>query len=115
MSKFGLTGKRYNQMMEFYHNNERTVKDIVETWGAENCNKGYDVFNYDGTGLLEIEAIGDVEAFDSDDEAVKQAVLDGIEIIPIEQLPINMPKNMRFYGWIDTEENRRNIAKYCRV
>ena len=115
MSKFGLTEKRYNQMMEFYHHNEKAVKDIVEMWGAENCNKGYDIFDYDGTGLLEIEAIGDVEAFDSDDEAVKQAVLDGIEIIPIEQLPINMPKNMRFYGWIDTEENRRNIAKYCRV
>lgn len=46
------------------------------------------------------------------DRAVMQ---NGIEIIPIEQLPINMPKNMRFYGWIDTEENRRNIAKYCRV
>lgn len=115
MSKFGLTEKRYEQMMKTYHNNKEIVNDIVRMWGAENCNKGYDVFNYDGTGLLEIEAIGDVGAFDSDDEAVKQAVLDGIEIIPLEQLPINMPKNMRFYGWVDTEENRRNIAKYCRV
>lgn len=115
MSKFGLTEKRYSQMMELYHGNEEAVKDVVETWGAERCNKGYDIFNYDGIGLLEIEAIGDVEAFDTDDEAVKQAVLDGIEIIPVEQLPINMPKNMRFYGWIDTEENRENIARYCRV
>lgn len=100
--------------MEVY-SDEEIVKDIVSDWGVENCNKGYEVFDYDGTGLLDIEAICDVGAFDSDDEAVKQAILDGIEIIPIEQLPINMPKDMRFYGWVDTEENRRNIAMYCRV
>lgn len=98
--------------MKSYDNDEETVQDIVKEWGAELCNKGYDIFNYDGTGLLEVEDIGDVDAYDCD-EAVLQAIKDGILIIPIDQLPANMPEHMCFYGWIDTQENRENIERYC--
>ena len=49
-------------MMKSYGNDERAVKGVVKTWGVETCNKGYSTFNYDGTGLIDIEAVGDVDA-----------------------------------------------------
>ena len=110
MSKFGLTEERYNQMMKSWHDDEEQVFTVVEDWGADNCNKGYAIFNFDGTGMLEIEAINDVGCFD-DDEAAEQAIKDGIKIIPIEELPENF--NRKYLGWIDTEENRKAIQKYC--
>ena len=110
MSKFGLTKERYEQMMRSYGNDEEAVKDIVYDWGPESCNKGYEIFNFDGTGMLEIEAISEVGCFD-DDEATEQAIKDGIKIIPIEELPENF--NRKYLGWIDTEENRKAIQEYC--
>mgnify|MGYP002508607141 CR=1 FL=1 len=109
-----LEAATFVQMMKFWNNKENVVADAVGTWGADKCNKGYDIFDYDGTGLLEIEEIGDTGAFNGDDsEAVKAAEKDGVKIIPVDQLPINMPENMRFYGWIDTQDNRERIKEYC--
>lgn len=110
MSKFGLTEERYNQMMRSWHGDEKQVFTVVEDWGIDNCNKGYAIFNFDGTGMLEIEAIADVGCFD-DDEATEQAIKDGIKIIPIEELPENFDR--KYLGWIDTEENRKRINEYC--
>ena len=31
----------------------------------------------------------------------------------MDMKPEDMPENLRWYGWIDTEENRRKIADYC--
>lgn len=73
--------------------------------------KGYDIFDFDGTGMLEIEKIDEENIFTDDEEAVKQAIKDGIKIIPIEELPENFDR--RYLGWIDTEENRKRIAEYC--
>lgn len=111
MSKFGLTAERYNQMMKFYGYDEEEVKEVVDEWSPELCNKGYDVFDFDGTGLLEIEAIGYVGAFD-DDEATIRAIADGIKIIPVEDLPDNFDR--KYLGWIDTPENRKAIQNYCK-
>ena len=114
MGKYGLTEERYIQMMKFWNGDEKAVADAVETWGADKCNKGYDIFDYDMLGLFDIEEIGDTGAFDgNDDEAVKAAEKDGVKIIPINQLPINMPENMRFYGWVDTQNNKQRIKEYC--
>ena len=113
--KMGLHEDRLQQMLKSWHGDIEQVYTVVEDWGVELCNKGYDTFNYDGLGLLEIEAIGDVDAFD-DDEAVNHAIADGVKIIPVEELPEKFDK--KFFGWIDTPENRRNILeyvdKYCR-
>ena len=73
--------------------------------------KGYDIFDFDGTGMLEIEKIDEENVFTDDEEAVEQAIKDGIKIIPIEELPENFDR--RYLGWIDTEENRKKIAEYC--
>lgn len=110
MKNYGLTEKRYNQMMKFY-NNKEVIEDIVDEWGIEDCNKGYSIFDYDNTGMLHIEKIDDVAAFESDDEATKQAIKDGIKIIPIEELPENFDE--KYLGWIDTEENKKAIKEYC--
>ena len=73
--------------------------------------KGYDIFDFDGTGMLEIEKIDELNMFENDEEAVEQAIKDGIKIIPIEELPKNFDR--KYLGWIDTEENRNAIKDYC--
>ena len=74
-------------------------------------NKGYDIFDFDGTGMLEIQKIDSSNKFADDEEAVKQAIKDGVKVIPINELPENFDR--RYLGWIDTEENRKKIIKYC--
>lgn len=108
--EMGLTPERYNQMMNSF-GDEEAIEYAIFTWGVENVNNGYAIFDFDGTGLLQIEAIGDVNAYESDSEAVKQAVADGIKIIPIEELPDNFDR--KYFGWIDTPKNRKNIKHYC--
>ena len=107
----GLNKERLDQMIKYCGGKISFVKEIVDDWGIKRCNKGYDIFNYDGTGLLDVEAIIDVGAFNGDAEAVDEAVKDGIKIIPLEDLPENF--DLRWFGWLDTEENRKNIIEYC--
>ena len=66
--------------------------------------------NYDGTGMLEIQRIDEMGVFESDDEAVDQAIRDGYKIIPVEELPKEFDR--RYPGWIDTPENRAAIQAY---
>lgn len=73
---------------------------------------GYDIFDFDGTGMLEIQKIDELNIFSSDDEAVEQAIKDGIKIIPVEELPENFDR--KYLGWIDTVENRKAIENYCK-
>ena len=109
MSKYGLTEERYAQMFNYYENDE-DIEEIVGDWGPDLCNKGWGIFDFDCTGMLEIEAIADVNAYD-DEEAVELAVKEGIKIIPVEELPENFDR--RYFGWIDTPENRKKIEEYC--
>lgn len=76
-----------------------------------NKRKGYAITNFNGTGMLEIQKIDDENVFEFDDEAVKQAIKDGIKIIPVEELPENFDR--KYLGWIDTPENRERIKEYC--
>ena len=46
-----------------------------------------------------------------DESAVKQAIEDGIKLIPIKELPKNFDR--RYLGWIDTPENRIAIQNHC--
>ena len=97
---------RYNAAHGDHHT---LVKEIVDGWGADLVNKGYDIFSFDGMGIYEISRIDDVNAFATDDDAVKQAIKDGIKIIPVEELPETFGR--RYLGWIDTPENRARIAE----
>lgn len=107
MAKFGLTKERYEQMLTIY--DDKRIKEVVDDWGAELVNKGYDIFSFNGWDLYEISRIDDVMAFDSDDDATEQAIKDGIKIIPVEELPETFGR--RYLGWIDTPENRKKIAE----
>lgn len=77
--------------------------------------KGYAITDFDGTGMLEIQRVDEEEIFASDEEAVEQAIKDGVKLIPVEELPADF--NRKYLGWIDTPENRLRIKefteKYC--
>lgn len=109
--KKGLEENRYLHFKKLgYEDND--IESVINDWGLEKVNIGYDVFNFDGTGMLQIEAIGDVDAFESDEDAVEEAIADGVKIIPIYELPDNFDR--KYLGWIDTPENRKIIEEYCK-
>ena len=112
MSKYGLTEERYVQLMSLCNGDEEELKERIEYWGIEDCNKGYAIFDFGGTGLLEINRIDSIEAFEDDEAAVEQAIKDGVKLIPVEELPETFDR--RYLGWIDTPENRKKIAEYCK-
>ena len=74
---------------------------------------GYGVVDHGGTGMMEIQRIDEMGIFESDDEAVAQAIRDGIKIIPIEELPKEFDR--RYLGWIDTPGNRAAIQAYTDI
>ena len=92
-------------------------------WSAHAVRTGYQIFDYDGTGMLEVEEIDDMETFSRyikendldmspNELAALQAMEDGYcKIIPVDELPENF--DMRCFGWVDTPENRLAIQKYC--
>lgn len=107
----GLKENRYLHFKKLgYEDND--IESVINDWGLENVNKGYETFDFDGTGMLQIEAIGDVDAFESDEDAVEEAIADGIKIIPVYELPDNFDR--KYFGWIDTPENRESIEQYCK-
>lgn len=107
----GLKENRYLRFKKLgYEDND--IESVINNWGLENVNKGYETFDFDGTGMLQIEAIGDVDAFESDEDAVEEAIANGIKIISVHELPDNFDR--RYLGWIDTPENREAIEQYCK-
>lgn len=84
--------------------------------------RGYDIYDFDNTGLLEVKKIDAVfngwDGYeDVDDEAcARQAQKCGYcSIIPVDELPENMMykgENLRYYGWVDTYANRKNICDF---
>lgn len=107
----GLKENRYLHFKKLgYEDND--IESVINNWGLENVNKGYETFDFDGTGMLQIEAIGDVDAFESDEDAVEEAIANGIKIISVHELPDNFDR--RYLGWIDTPENREAIEQYCK-
>lgn len=107
----GLKENRYLHFKKLgYEDND--IESVINNWGLENVNKGYETFDFDETGMLQIEAIGDVDAFESDEDAVEEAIANGIKIISVHELPDNFDR--RYLGWIDTPENREAIEQYCK-
>lgn len=106
----GLKKSRYLHFKKLGYQDD-DIESIISDWGIENVNKGYEIFDFDGTGMLQIESIGDVDAFETDAEAVEEAIADGVKIIPVYELPDNFDR--KYLGWIDTPENRKSIENYC--
>lgn len=97
---------------------------IYDGWApAVAAERGYDIFDFDGTGLLEIERIDAVylgndvvENVPTDEDCAREAELSGFcKIIPIDELPnpfIVNGEDRRYFGWVDTPENRLAISMY---
>ena len=73
---------------------------------------GYLICDYDGSGMLEVVRDDYLMLVESDEEAVELAERDGIKIIPVQELSLAFPR--RYYGWIDTPENRAKIDAYTK-
>lgn len=72
---------------------------------------GYIIADFDGTGMMEIQKLDASGVYTTDEEAVVQAMEDGVKVIPVEELPENF--SHRYLGWVDTPENRKAIEEYC--
>lgn len=94
---------------------------IDQGWTKEQAERGYEIFDYDGIGICQIEAICDCypESDYDDSEWAKEAERSGFcKIIPVNELPEDFEidgHSARWFGWIDTPENREAIKKYCEV
>ena len=73
--------------------------------------KGYVIAAFNFTDMLEVERDDSMDVFEDDEQAVEAAIADGIRIIPVDELPESFDR--RYYGWVDTPENRRAIQQYC--
>lgn len=108
--------------MAYVKPNQKQIENAIECgWSMEAAERGYEIFDFDGLGLLEVEAIGDVY-FDTDegydDEAcAHEAERSGYcKIIPVDELPDPFTIegiSRRWFGWVDTPENRKAIWDYC--
>lgn len=115
--------------MAYVKPTEQQIKFAMEEgWDREEAKRGYTIVDFDGTGMLEIEAIADVYVrigedgdvyylddieygFDDDACAYEAARSGFCSIIPIDELPENFDR--RYFGWVDTPENRKAIEDYC--
>ncbi len=111
--------------MVYKYPTEKEIEYAIKNgWSKEEAERGFCVCDFDGTGLLEINAIFDAhteETFDSyDDElAAREAEKIGYcKIIPINELPNPFSyfeyNDRRYFGWIDTPENRKKIKEFCK-
>lgn len=84
-------------------------------WSILQSVLGFEVFDYNGYNLLGIESIGELNP---DDVAAKEAERIGYcKIIPVDELPYNFyidGYDARYFGWVDTPDNRRAIKEYCK-
>ena len=91
---------------------------IENGWHREEAERGYTIFNFDGLDLFEIEAICDCypDGDYDDDAAAHEAERTGFcKIIPVDELPdpfIISELSRRYFGWVDTPENRKAIWEY---
>lgn len=91
-----------------------TVRQIKlgqnEGWGGFELSHGYGVFQ-SIDGMYSIERIDAMGTFNCDEEASRAAAEDGLPIIPENELPEAF--EFRWFGWIDTPENRQRIHEHA--
>ena len=104
--------------MTYNYPTENGIKYAMEQgWSKEQAERGFEIFNFDGLDIFEIEAICDCYPEDDydDETAAREAERIGYcKIIPVDELPdpfIIDGTSRRYYGWVDTPENRKRIEK----
>lgn len=101
---------------KFEYPTEEGIKEAIEEgWDEEQARRGFDIFDMNGTGILEINMIDDCFYGGTDNTdylAAKEAERIGFcKIIPRKELPKNFDEKR--FGYIDTPENRKAIENYC--
>lgn len=89
-------------------------------WSKEEAERGYTIFEFENLGLLELDRIDVCYCFDDDDvtdeDCARHAAETGFcKIIPIDELPKDMMYegyDRRYYGWIDTDDNRKRLNDF---
>lgn len=106
----GISPLRLSQIRESHGNelSDTEIRELVKECTPDALNRGYDVFN---TGVVEeICVIGDIASDSRDDAwATARAIIDGVKIIPVEELPEGLPKERKYLGYIDTPANRKAL------
>lgn len=92
---------------------------VEDGWSEKEAKRGYAIFDYDGTGLLELSRIDDAyigtkREWVTDGACAKEAMRAGVcKIIPTRELPKQMPEDMKLHQWLDTPENRAALKDWC--
>ena len=77
--------------MNYNYPTKKGIKFAMENgWTKEQAERGFEIFDFDGTGMLEIEAICDCYPNGNydDEEAAKEAErINYCKIIPVDELP----------------------------
>lgn len=82
-------------------------EEVIAEWGVYGL-RGYGIFS-ESTVAEHIERIDVFGVYDSDIAAARQAKIDGVKLIPWAEQPKR--GSLRYCRFIDTEENRRVLAK----
>ena len=101
--------------MQVRPNLKQIKEGLAFGWPLKTAIRGYDIFDCNGTGLLEINRIDDILGGTdvTDEDCAYEAQKSGFcDIIPISELPAEFP--YRYFGWVDTPENRSNIVKFTK-
>ena len=81
-------------------------KILIEEWGSETALHGYAIFSGgDEPHALHVCKIDELAVYDSDKDAGKRAVKDGIKLIPYNKQ--RKDGAFKYYRFIDNEENRK--------
>lgn len=95
---------------EYYEvdTDEEARKELIKEWGVFGL-RGYAPF----VGGLPVDAeyiakIDDLDIYGSDEEAVEQAIKDGIKMIPYEEQPKN--GDYKYFRFVDTARNRKLLG-----
>lgn len=84
---------------------EKAKARLISDWGKEAL-RGYGIFSGGSEPeALHICRIDELDIYDSDISAARQASKDGIKIIPYREQP--KQGDLKCYRFIDTEENRK--------
>lgn len=107
-----LKGKANNYI---YPTEEEVSMLLNNGWSILQSVLGFEIFDYIGYNLLCVESIG---GLNYNDVAAKEAERIGYcKIIPIDELPYNFyidGYDARYFGWVDTPDNRKAIKEYCK-
>lgn len=107
--------------MTYNYPTENGIKYAMKCgWTKEDAKRGFAIVDFDGLGLFEIEIIDDCypdQNATDDDAAIEAERIGYCKIIPVNELPdpfIIDGTSRRYYGWVDTPENRKRIEDFAK-